>query len=203
MRGIARATLALALLSLLALVGFGITHAPAPWSRDAHAYSPAPASPPDAWPELVLQLGHPQGSEKVAFSPDGRYLATFSGRPVKLWVAATGELLRTLTGEREPATAPFKQDGFAVAAESDQSPAGGVVPGTPGNLTITAGRWHVVAVQNRVQVSEIGWPGRERRLWEADAAPLSSVRDVDFIKPYPMVTSVAGSGGSGRRTRRR
>ena len=49
-------------------------------------------------PELVLQTGHTLSINAVAYSPDGRWLATASAdRTVKIWEATTGLEVRTLT----------------------------------------------------------------------------------------------------------
>ena len=55
---------------------------------------------PDAGrPELVLQTGHAQAVADVAFSPDGRFIASGAGgTQVLLWERATGRQLRTLHG---------------------------------------------------------------------------------------------------------
>ncbi len=59
--------------------------------------SHAPAS--SEKPELILQTGHSQKSEGVAFSPDGRHVATGSvDHTIKIWEVATGRELRTLAG---------------------------------------------------------------------------------------------------------
>jgi WD40 repeat protein len=50
-------------------------------------------------PELVLQLAHTGIVRAVAFSPDGRWLATGSADyTVKIWDVATGFQIRNLTG---------------------------------------------------------------------------------------------------------
>ncbi len=52
---------------------------------------------PGEKPELILQTGHAEKIEAIAYSPDGRYIATGSSdRTIKIWEAATGRELRAL-----------------------------------------------------------------------------------------------------------
>ena len=52
--------------------------------------------------ELFVLKSHTSGVEDVAFSPDGKVLATASGdRTVKLWDVASGAELRTLEGHKD------------------------------------------------------------------------------------------------------
>jgi WD40 repeat protein/uncharacterized caspase-like protein len=69
-------------------------------------------------PELILQTGHSQKSEGLAFSPDGRYVATGSvDHTIKLWEVATGRELRTLTGHTGTVKAvAFSPDGQTLAS---------------------------------------------------------------------------------------
>lgn len=63
-------------------------------------------------PELVVQMSHTLAPE-VAFSPDGRLLATgASDGTVKLWEVSTGRVLRTLYGARNPVV--FSRDGRSL-----------------------------------------------------------------------------------------
>lgn len=70
-------------------------------------------------PPTVLQ--HAEKLLDLAFSPDGKLLATASmNRPVSLWNPATGQLLRTLSEVARPASVAFSPDGKVLAA-SDPS----------------------------------------------------------------------------------
>lgn len=65
------------------------------WASSASAQTPA-ADEAHPKPELVLQTGHSGAPAVVAFSPDGRYLASATAQEVKLWEPATGLEMRTL-----------------------------------------------------------------------------------------------------------
>jgi WD40 repeat protein len=71
-------------------------------------------------PELVVQLGHTDRVWSVAFSPDGRTLASGSqDNSVKLWNVASGSELRTLRGHTDWVdSVTFSPDGNTVASGS-------------------------------------------------------------------------------------
>jgi WD40 repeat protein len=69
--------------------------------------------------ELYTLAGDDEGSTRLAFSPDGRYLAGGCGNEVRVWDAATGQLAVTLRGHRGRVFAvAFAPDGRHLASSS-------------------------------------------------------------------------------------
>ncbi len=75
-------------------------------------------------PELVVQSGHTWRIDSMVVSPDGKLVASASGRQgdgtVKLWETATGRNIRTLSAGGANALA-FSPDGKSLAAGDDFS----------------------------------------------------------------------------------
>ena len=112
------------LVSLILVIGFTTTVAaqspsPTPGQRDIGLQpNQQPSSqsnqtkPKEPKPELVLQTGYNPfyGATRLAFSPDGRLLATatFHTNTIKLWEMATGRELRNLSngGTNTSSTSP-------------------------------------------------------------------------------------------------
>jgi len=74
-----------------------------------------------AVPELHMLLNisaHPGGVPGVAYSPDGRWIASMGAQQeVKLWDASSGELVRTFVGANEfSSSVAFSPDGNTLAA---------------------------------------------------------------------------------------
>jgi WD40 repeat protein len=67
----------------------------------------------------TLKLEDSQSLQSLAFSPDGKYIAGFSGSTLRLWEAATGKVKSTLEGHVGPiASVSFSRDGKRLASAS-------------------------------------------------------------------------------------
>ena len=72
-------------------------------------------------PEIVFNVGHADNIKSVAYSPDGKYIASGSwDKTIKIWEAETGRLLRTLTGHAgDIYSVGYSLDGAYLASGSD------------------------------------------------------------------------------------
>jgi len=62
-------------------------------------------------PELIVQSGHSDTVVDLAFSPDGKILASGgSDNIVKLWDVSSGKELRNLSGVRDGSFVAFSSD---------------------------------------------------------------------------------------------
>lgn len=84
----------------------------------------AEAAPPAALPvNVVQQVGHSRPLEALAYSPNGRFVASGSDdNTVKLWDVETGREMRTFAGHTKPVKAvAFSRDGRFLASGSEDA----------------------------------------------------------------------------------
>ena len=94
--------------------------------------------------EFATLKGHPNGVLSVAYSPDGKRLASGDfGGTIKIWDAATGQELGTLKGQAERIhSLAYSPDGRRLAA---------------GSLDQTVKLWDVATGEEVITLKHDGW----------------------------------------------
>jgi WD40 repeat protein/transcriptional regulator with XRE-family HTH domain len=130
---------------------------------------------------VVFTVHHDASVWSVAYSPDGKRLATSSqDKTAKIWDAATGRLLLTLVGHTDSVNSiAFSPDGRHLATSSDDHTAKVWDANTGKELFTLSGHqdivWSVTYSRDGKLIATAGTGDRTVRLWEATTGQLRRV----------------------------
>lgn len=161
----------------------------------------------EAKPELVLQTGYSSffGATRLAFSPDGRLLATatFRSNTIKLWETATSRKLRELSssGQSAPNFAPvvtFSRDSRMIAAATADSSVKVWDVMTGRELQTFAGPQSAIGAA--IGVYFIGFAANNQLVTVSDTAhvwDLNTGRELRTLQSETMPVMASYNGGDG------
>jgi WD40 repeat protein len=141
-------------------------------------------------PELILQAGHSYKADAMAFSPDGRHIATGGAdTAIKIWDSATGRVLRTLGGHAGGVKAvAFSPDGQRLASGGNDGRIKLWELATGNEVDVLTGQANALAFSRDGRWLALGGADFKVRLWN-----LATRESQQFDGHYRLVLALAFS----------